>query len=101
MPEAGKPLSIKDAYEILEAMNTRRRNFPEETPDITVPLILLNIGDRYAEVHCINGEWSGIKKDIPKGEGVPKCPNGHVMTQGNGLVLGWLPQVWEVEEECP
>jgi hypothetical protein len=90
MAEAGKSLSIEDAQEIIEAFERRHKNFPLETWDMTIMLVLLNIGDRYAEVVCINGEWTGIKKDIPKGIDLPRCPNGHILTQGSGLTLGWI-----------
>lgn len=93
MPEAGKPLSIEDAHEIFEAIRTRHRNFPDEPMGMTAVLVLLNIGDRYASVVCMHEpcSWTGIKKDIPKGEGIPTCPNGHVLMQSAGLVIGWLP----------
>jgi len=93
MAEAGKALTIEDAAEIVEAIRKRHANFPDEPIDMTSMLVLLNIGDRYAGVQCMNPEhnWTGIKKDIPKGEGVPTCPNGHVIMQTGGLVIGWLP----------
>jgi len=93
MPEAGKPLSIEDASEIYEAIVKRKENFPDEPLHMTVVLVLLNIGDRYASVACMNEEhgWTGLKKDIPKGEGLPTCPEGHVLMQRGGLTIGWLP----------
>jgi hypothetical protein len=92
MAEAGKPLSIKDAQEISEAVKRRQENFPEEELGFTLTLILLNIGDRYAAVACMNEAhgWTGIKKDIPKGEGIPTCPEGHVLMQTGGFTLGWM-----------
>ena len=89
IPQAGNTLTIADVEQIAGAIKTRRKNFPDEPLEMTVALVLLNIGDRYAPVQCIEQEWTGLKQDIPKGEGVPKCPNGHVMTQGPGLSLGW------------
>lgn len=91
MPEAGKPLDIRDVYEIFEAVETRQKNFPGEPMSMTFLLILLNIGDRYSTVVCTQGEWTSIKKEIPKGEGIPTCPNGHPLTQTDGLTIGWLP----------
>lgn len=92
MAEAGKPLSIKDAQEIFEAVKTRQKNFPDEDLGMTLTLILLNIGDRYATATCIDAKhgWTGLKKDIPRGEGIPKCPEGHVLTQTTGFTLGWM-----------
>lgn len=90
IPQAGEPLNMKTLDMIIEAVETRHQNFPEEPGAMTLGLVLANIGDRFTPVACINGEWEGIKRDIPKNPGIPKCPNGHVMTQGRGLVLGWM-----------
>lgn len=92
MAEAGKALSIEDVEEILEAMEARHQNFPKEPFDMTLMLVLLNIGDRYSKVSCVDGEWSGQKKDVNRssGEGIPQCPNGHSLVQDSGLKLGWL-----------
>ena len=93
MAKAGEPLSIEDAYEIFVAITKRHENFPDEPLDMTWILVLRNIGDRYSEVICMNEKhsWKGIKKDIPKGEGIPTCPEGHALMQGAGLTIGWLP----------
>lgn len=93
MPEAGKALSIEDAYMIFEAIERRKSNFPDEPPEMTCILVLRNIGDRFANVICMNEKhaWTGLKKDIPKGEGLPTCPEGHVLMQSGGLTIGWLP----------
>lgn len=90
MPAAGKKVTIEDIEEILDAVKTRGENFPEEPEDMTWMLVLINIGNRYASVACIEGEWVGKKKDIPPGTGVPTCPNGHPLIQSAGLHLGWL-----------
>lgn len=93
MPKAGDVLKIEDIEEILEAVEMRQRNFPDEPRDMTFMLVMLNIGDRYAKVDCIKGEWVGqLKKDIPRRRdgGLPLCPNGHPLTQSGGLKLGWL-----------
>lgn len=97
MAEAGKPLSISDAQEIYLAVVRRQENFPDEDLGLTLTLILLNIGDRYAAVACMNEEhgWTGIKKDIPKGEGIPTCPEGHVLMETGGFTLGWLSSIRE------
>ena len=91
VPKPGDKLSIDDCDMIVEAIERRQENFPEEKLGISVAVVLFNIGNRFAPVYCINGEWKGLKKDIPKreGGGVPLCPNGHVMTEGPSLCLGW------------
>lgn len=91
-PKAGEQISIEDFNMIWEAFQKRKVNFPEEPEAMTLGLILFNIGDRYTPVQCVNGEWVSIKSDIPKGEGIPKCPNDHVLTEGKKLVLGWLQE---------
>lgn len=91
VPTPGSSLSFEDVEMISEAIVKRTENFPEEPLVMTVALVLSNIGDRFAPVQCINGEWAGIKAQIPRGTGgVPLCPNGHPMTQGDGLLLGWV-----------
>ena len=93
MPHAGKPLTIEDVEMVLAAVRKRKRNFPTEPDDITWLLILLNIGDRYTSVTCIEGEWIGVKHEIevPEPGGIPKCPNGHPLTQASTkLTIGWI-----------
>lgn len=86
----GKGLTITDCEIIIEALEARTVIFPHEPPEQTIMVVLLNIGDRFAETHCVNGEWSGPKYELPKTGGLPKCPNGHVLFQDKGLKLGWL-----------
>lgn len=92
VPKVGDALNIDDLEMIIEAVEQRQRNFPDEPSEMTLALVFFNIGDRFAPVTCINGEWSGLKKDIPKGnpQSIPKCPNNHVLTMGPGLRLGWI-----------
>lgn len=92
MAKVGEALTIEDIEEILEAVDARQANFPDEPRDMTFMLVMLNIGDRYSEVECVNGEWTGIKKELKRRAdgGVPLCPNGHPLLQGPGLKLGWL-----------
>lgn len=77
---------------ILQAVNQRNKNFPDEPGAVTIALVLMNIGRRFTKVRCIEREWSGILQDIPKGEGVPKCPNGHALFEQRGLELGWIDE---------
>lgn len=91
MPQAGKHLTIEDVEMLLAAVRKRKENFPTEPEDITWLLVLLNVGDRYTSVTCIEGEWVGKKHEIPKTEGFPKCPNGHPLTQSSSrLSVGWV-----------
>lgn len=93
IPQAGDSLKIADIEILVSAIVDRQQNFPGEPVGLTIALVMMNIGDRYSPVECLEQEWTGLKKDIPKGEGVPKCPNGHVLTQGAGLKLGWLSDI--------
>ena len=93
MPTAGQSLKIEDVQMILDAVQARKNNFPQEPDDITWTLVLLNIGERYRSVACIEGEWVGKKQDIPKPEmgAIPTCPNGHPLLQAeNGITIGWV-----------
>lgn len=102
IPKAGDRLNSEDVEMIIEAVNDRQKLFNREPLAMSLALVLFNIGDRFAAVSCVAGEWEGLKKDIPRGEGVPKCPNGHVMMQGPGLRLIWQVEPGaEVELEPP
>lgn len=93
MPAPGQALSITDVEEITTAIKTRREKFTDEPEEITLALVLMNIGERYRSVGCIEGEWIGKKRDIPKPEGdrPPACPNGHPLTEAkNGITIGWV-----------
>lgn len=85
---------------IVEAIERRQKNFPTEPAILSFSLVLLNIGDRFQELTCIEGEWIGFKKDVPQYEGNPKCPNGHPLNKGPALKLMWIPEDYEwVEDE--
>ena len=58
---------------------------------MAVMTALFNAGAGFAPVACIGGEWSGLKSDLAPGPGIPTCPSGHVLTQGRGLRLAWVP----------
>lgn len=90
VPEDGDPLNMEDIDMIMEAVHQRQTNFPNEDAVFSFGIVMLNIGNRFAVVTCLEQEWQGLKKDIPKGEGVPKCPNGHTLMEGPGLKLGWI-----------
>lgn len=90
IPQAGQAVDFEDLEMISSAVLRRQENFPNEPLAMTIGLVLANIGDRFAPVECINGEWKGFKVEIVATGDVPTCPNGHVMTQGEGLKLGWV-----------
>lgn len=92
MSDIGKPLSIEDVEEILEALKRRAMNFPDEPQDMTLALVLMNIGNRRSKVSCNHGEWRGVLRDIPPtppGQ-VPTCPKGHPLIQHNRVSIGWV-----------
>ena len=91
IPKAGEPLTVPHFDMIMEAVAQRRVNFPDEPPILSMASVLFNIGDRFAPVTCQELEWEGYIQDVDKGEGVPRCPNGHTLVKKNpGLRLGWL-----------
>jgi hypothetical protein len=65
---------------IAEMIQHRRDNFTEDF-EMSVGVVLLNYGDKYVEVQCVNGEWSGTKGDLIRGPELPRCPNGHVLLE--------------------
>jgi hypothetical protein len=90
VPKPGDILTSDDFNMIMEAVKTRRENFPEEPAGMSMALVFFNIGDRFAKLECREQEWTGYKSDIPETDGDPKCPNGHELMQGPPLKLGWL-----------
>jgi hypothetical protein len=95
IPKSGDRLTFSDVEMISEAVKTRQKNFPNESIDLTVALVLTNIGKRFAPVTCIDGEWTGFISDVPKlkdDSDTPTCPNGHDLGIGPSLVLGWYTE---------
>lgn len=90
IPKAGESITTEDFDMILEAIGKRHQNFPNEPPVLSMAIVMMNIGDRFAPVACVEGEWKGHKKDLYGGVDVPKCPNGHAVIQGVGLKIGWI-----------
>jgi hypothetical protein len=90
MPREGDPISLKDIEEIIDGIRRRKENFPDEPAHMSIIFVLMGIGRRYTPVSCANGEWNGHIWDLPAEEGIPVCPNGHVLTEGEGVTLGWV-----------
>lgn len=90
IPKLGHRLEGPGIEMIVEAVKRRQSNFPDEPFEITMALILMNIGDRFTPIRCEGREWRGYKKDILPGEGDPTCPNGHPLIKERGLRLGWI-----------
>jgi hypothetical protein len=93
VPTLGHRLEDQGVVEIVEAVRRRQTKFPDEPLEQTLPLILMNIGDRYVPLRCEGKEWRGYKKDILaklKAGGDLTCPNGHALIKERGVVLGWV-----------
>lgn len=74
-------LDISDITKITEAVKARQENFSEDLT-MSIGVVLMNYGDRYTDVKCVKGEWEGKKINLlVKRDGVPKCPNGHVLME--------------------
>lgn len=83
-------LTLDQATDIAEKIQLRQERFEGEPLFDSIMVVLLNYGSGYARVICINGEWEGIKNELPPATGIPLCPNGHPMleiTQGKKLGL--------------
>lgn len=91
VPEDGDPLSSEDVEMIFQAIQKRQENFKEPAM-LSAVLVMLNIGNRFAVLTCLEEEWSGFPKDVPPGEGEPKCPNGHPLRKGPGMRLVWVTE---------
>lgn len=99
-PAHGQALSIDDIEMLAEAIQDRQRKFKDEAYIMSFALVLMNVGDRYAPVVCSEGEWTGLKKDIPRTKGQPACPSGHSLKlTGPGLTIGWLQTQDDAAEE--
>lgn len=93
VPQSGDPLSPQDVEVIFQAIMKRHNKFPDESMMMSAVIVMLNIGDRYAKVWCVDEEncgWGGEKQDLQPGEGIPRCPNGHPLYQDPGLKLTWM-----------
>lgn len=88
-----RQLSSADVHELFEAFKSRRNLFPAEEELMSFGVVLMNYGDKFTNVRCVNGEWHGVKMDVPKNPGIPKCPNNHVLLEyGERTTLGLIPE---------
>lgn len=86
-------LTVAQAKAIHDAYRYRRQEYHfSEDSEMSMLVVLLNAGAPYTPVRCVGGEWSGVKGDLPRQAGLPHCPNGHVLTEGPGVVLGFVPE---------
>ncbi len=76
-------LTREQANHLAELIVYRQETFPGETLHWSVMVALLNAGDEFTSVSCVAGEWTGTKGDLPPGAGLPRCPNGHVLTESS------------------
>jgi hypothetical protein len=85
-------LTLEQADQIAELIQYRQDNFEGEDLTTSILVVLLNYGDGATPVKCIQGEFTGIKSDLPPGEGIPLCPAGHPLFEtGPGMALGLVP----------
>lgn len=77
-------LTLDDANEMADAIEYRQGHFENEDLRTSILVVVLNYGSKYTAVSCINGEWQGIKADLMPRDGVPHCPNGHVLVEVDG-----------------
>lgn len=80
---------MQDYDGIVELILHRQMAF-QESLEASIMMVLMNYGNRFAPAFCVNGEWTGHKVDLILGSGVPKCPNGHVLFEREGMILGWI-----------
>jgi hypothetical protein len=102
-PQPGMFLRESDMEMIYEAYALHQERFPETKPVLSMAFVLMNIGDRYSPVECVEGEWKAMRKDVPKRKNPEDpflCPDGHeIVKTGDGLKLGWIRPVQVVVDE--
>ena len=77
-------LKVQEAEGIAAAILWRQEHWEGESLRQSIMVVLFNYGGKYTKVECVAGEWSGIKGDLEPRNGVPHCPNGHVMFELDG-----------------
>jgi len=92
-PVVGSPLNVDDIEGIIDRIEMRKHLFPDEPWDVTIGVVMANHGDAFTQVVCVGGEWSGLKKDLPHSTGIPRCPQGHVLTESSDRIrIGWVEE---------
>jgi len=91
-PQAGSAMTAVECDALYQKFLTRQLDFPDEGEAVSFNVVILNSGDQYTSITCLNGEWTGIKGEIvaPEPPDVALCPNGHNLLEGFGLSVGWV-----------
>ena len=90
IPQHLDQFTVDDFNYILDTINRRRENFPEENMGLTWAFTLINIGDMFSKVLCTECEWEGVKITLESRNGEPTCPAGHKVIQSTKMHLGWV-----------
>ncbi|MET0786308.1 MAG: hypothetical protein ABWY25_06340 [Paenisporosarcina sp.] len=88
-----RTLNVTDIENIAQKVEYRRLQFDEDFM-MSLGVVLMNYGDRYVKVICINGEWSGTKADLIPRDGIPLCPNSHPLFE-----VSTAPRLALIEED--
>ena len=86
-------LNVGDIENIAQKIEYRQLQFDEDFR-MALGVVLMNYGERYVNVLCINGEWSGTKANLIPRDGIPLCPNGHPLFE-----ITKAPQLALIDEE--
>lgn len=78
--EVIKVLNVTDIENIVQKVEYRQLQFNEDLM-MAIGVVLMNYGDRYVKVRCVNEEWEGTKAYLTPRDGVPLCPNGHPLLE--------------------
>lgn len=93
-PNPGEPFTMDQFQEIMELVKKRQEKFSSwEPPIVSMAFILLNIGEVYSRVKCIdeNCKWGGLKQDVKiVDDNIPCCPSGHAVIIDKHIKLGWV-----------
>jgi hypothetical protein len=87
-------LTMDQAAIFVDSFLERRKRFPGEPEEMALMVLLFNFGDHLTKVVCTNGEFIGVKGDLPILSGVPVCPSGHPLYEDSEQCrLELVPQV--------
>lgn len=96
VPSAGDTFTEKDLEKVFELVRARQANFPSEPSVISFSFVLFNMGDAYTPVVCDDEDhlWADVKLNVTNRDedGKPLCPDGHRLTAGNSITLGWVEE---------